>query len=59
MQLLSKFRIYCKNKDEGCNEVLLYESVEKHETTCKSCLICKIKCLKCDELIHAADQSSH
>ncbi|CDW84428.1 traf-type zinc finger family protein [Stylonychia lemnae] len=59
MELLSKFKIYCKNKEQGCNEILLYEFVENHENTCKQCLNCKVKCLKCEQLILIEDQSSH
>ncbi|CDW83187.1 traf-type zinc finger family protein [Stylonychia lemnae] len=57
--LLSRFKIYCKNKGEGCNEILLYESVEKHENTCRQCLLCKVKCLKCEQVIQIEDQPSH
>jgi len=51
--LLCKFKIECENKHNGCNEVLLYESLEKHqEGQCqyliKICRGCQKKILKKD-----------
>jgi hypothetical protein len=51
--LLCKFKIECESKHNGCNEVLLYESLEKHqEEQCqypvKICRGCQKKVLKKD-----------
>jgi hypothetical protein len=55
--LLCKFKIECENKCNGCNEVLLYESLEKHqEEQCqyqmKTCRGCQGKTLKRDLAQH-------
>ena len=50
--LLCKFKIQCENKQNGCNEVLLYESFEKHQEQCeyqmKTCRGCQKNRLKKD-----------
>jgi hypothetical protein len=51
--LLCKFKIQCENKHNGCNEVLLYESLEKHQNEqcqyqMKACRGCQKNMLKKD-----------
>jgi hypothetical protein len=35
MKLLSKMNFECINKENGCEEVINYESLSKHELCCK------------------------
>lgn len=51
LQLLNKFKVYCKNKNEGCEEILIYENLEKHENQCKECLLCKAQCHICLKIV--------
>ncbi len=43
--LLSKLQIYCAYAPNGCQEVVLYDALEKHEETCQyertPCRICE------------------
>lgn len=48
--MLNNIRLFCKNADSGCLEVIPYEGLEKHEITCKQCLLCKVQCLQCNEV---------
>jgi hypothetical protein len=57
--MLNKVQIYCKNQDTGCVEVLAYDQVESHENSCKQCLICKVRCNTCHELVQVQELSVH
>lgn len=50
--LLCKFKIACENKNNGCEDILSYESLEKHQEQCQyqiqNCRGCQIKVLKRD-----------
>lgn len=51
-QMLSELKVTCKNAVNGCNEILPYEALEKHEQTCgyeiKMCQGCLEPLLKQD-----------
>ena len=57
--MLHKFKLHCKNKESGCDEILTYENLERHENTCTSCLLCKVKCTRCNEILWAGDMQAH
>jgi hypothetical protein len=49
LQLLYRFQITCKNLNKGCEDLISYENLEKHESLCEKCPNCFIRCPKCTE----------
>lgn len=43
---LDSFRIYCKNRDKGCQFSGSFSQLEEHHRICTACISCKIICRK-------------
>ncbi|CAF1530800.1 unnamed protein product, partial [Didymodactylos carnosus] len=54
--LLSKLNIKCKFIGNGCTDVHLYDSIEKHE---KNCQYQQLKCQGCSDLVLKKDLTKH
>jgi hypothetical protein len=60
MNILNQaFKISCKNKDMGCDRILMIDELESHELQCEKCPDCKIKCNRCEMPISVLDKESH
>ena len=57
--LLNKIKIHCKNADAWCAEVREYDQLEKHESSCRQCQLCKVKCQSCPEYLLKDEVSNH
>ncbi len=52
--LISKLRIYCKNRNSGCDSIITLENLDDHESSCQfspdnSCDICKLDVIPGEE----------
>ncbi|CDW91665.1 traf-type zinc finger family protein [Stylonychia lemnae] len=50
-QIISKFKIKCKNSGMGCDQVFEYDKIIEHELQCGICQDCKSYCVKCQKSI--------
>ena len=57
-KMLSKRQFYCKNQENGCDEMVFYENVVEHEKTCKFNLI-SCKNTECDTKMLENDIIKH
>ncbi|CAF1203803.1 unnamed protein product [Didymodactylos carnosus] len=56
MTFLSKLNISCRNKSRGCEEALLYDSLENHEQKCE---YQSVQCQDCKQEIVQKDFAEH
>ena len=50
-------KVYCKNKDKGCNDILFIDNLNNHLS--KECLFRKVKCYFCNLEMFYKDFQSH
>ena len=54
MGILNTVKLYCKQKDKGCKEILAFDQYEKHMELCGQCKMCSATVIKENMFTHFA-----